>query len=44
MGTEVNNARFDTSCTKVSVQVDSKWSDIGGGWKLKPESNPKVLV
>ena len=44
LSTEISDARFTETCTKVSVQLSSEWVDIGDGWKLKAECNPEVNI
>lgn len=39
---DVNNARFSRESTKVCLQLGHDWSEIDGGWKIMPQSNPEV--
>ncbi len=41
-GATIKDARLKESCSIVRLQLEPNWSDIGGGWKLRPESRPEV--
>ena len=40
--TTVSNAEIDRNSSKVHIELDSEWSDIGNGWRVKPDHNPEV--